>query len=109
MKALVTGGAGFIGSHIAEELLAQGHEVWVYDNLVAGYLDNVPKGCFMVNDDILNIAAHDEFKDVDVIFNNAASKKNVCLKDPLRDCDVNTKGNSYTPLQVVFTVTQVAH
>ena len=92
MKALVTGGAGFIGSHIAEELLAQGHEVWVYDNLVAGYLANVPKGCFMVNDDIMNIAGHDELKDVDVIFHNAASKKNVCLDDPMKDCDVNTKG-----------------
>ena len=89
---LVTGGAGFIGSHLAEELLSQGHEVWVYDNLVAGYLKNVPKGCFMVNDDILNIDMHEELKNVDVIFNNAASKKNICLKDPVRDAEVNTIG-----------------
>ena len=89
---LVTGGAGFIGSHLAEELLSQGHEVWVYDNLVAGYLKNVPKGCFMVNDDILNIDIHEELKNVDVIFNNAASKKNICLKDPVRDAEVNTIG-----------------
>jgi UDP-glucose 4-epimerase len=41
MKYLVTGGAGFIGSHIAEELLAAGHEVRVLDNLSSGYEKNI--------------------------------------------------------------------
>nr|MBC7245583.1 GDP-mannose 4,6-dehydratase [Chloroflexota bacterium] len=41
MKALITGGAGFIGSHLAEYLLAQGHEVAVIDNLSTGRLENV--------------------------------------------------------------------
>ena len=36
MRVLVTGGAGFIGSHVAEALLAAGHEVLVLDNLTAG-------------------------------------------------------------------------
>lgn len=41
MKALITGGAGFIGSHLAERLLGDGHEVVVLDNLSTGRLDNM--------------------------------------------------------------------
>ncbi|HEX6403519.1 MAG TPA: NAD-dependent epimerase/dehydratase family protein, partial [Pseudonocardiaceae bacterium] len=41
MKALITGGAGFIGSHLAEHLLAAGHEVVALDNLATGSLDNL--------------------------------------------------------------------
>ncbi len=41
MKILITGGAGFIGSHLAEKLLAQGHKVHVLDNLSTGRLENV--------------------------------------------------------------------
>jgi UDP-glucose 4-epimerase len=43
MRAIVTGGAGFIGSHVAERLLAMGHEVMVIDDLSGGFADNVPK------------------------------------------------------------------
>jgi UDP-glucose 4-epimerase len=41
MRALITGGAGFIGSHLAETLLAGGHEVFVLDNLSTGSMDNI--------------------------------------------------------------------
>ncbi len=41
MKILITGGAGFIGSHLAERLLGEGHEVYVIDNLSTGRLENV--------------------------------------------------------------------
>ena len=41
MKALITGGAGFIGSHLAERLLGLGHEVLVLDNLSTGSIDNI--------------------------------------------------------------------
>ncbi len=41
MRGLITGGAGFIGSHLAEELLNRGHEVWVVDNLATGSLENI--------------------------------------------------------------------
>jgi UDP-glucose 4-epimerase len=43
MNILVTGGAGFIGSHIAEYFAAAGHNVTVLDNLSTGYLRNIPK------------------------------------------------------------------
>ena len=43
-NVLVTGGAGFIGSHVADALLARGHRVVVLDDLSGGYDDNVPRG-----------------------------------------------------------------
>jgi UDP-glucose 4-epimerase len=97
-KALVTGGAGFIGSHIVEDLLEQNIEVVCIDNLVAGKPENVEP--FMDNPKfkmvIANVANYpsieQEFKDVDVVFHEAASKATVCLRDPYTDLDVNAKG-----------------
>ena len=43
MKMLVTGGAGFIGSHVAETLANEGHHVVVLDDLSGGFTENVPK------------------------------------------------------------------
>ena len=46
MKALVTGGAGFIGAHVVKHLISDGHEVVVLDDLSGGFEDNVdPKSC----------------------------------------------------------------
>jgi UDP-glucose 4-epimerase len=41
MRILITGGAGFIGSHLADALLAAGHEVFVLDDLSTGSIDNI--------------------------------------------------------------------
>ena len=41
MKALLTGGAGFVGSHLADELLSRGHQVMVIDDLSTGSADNI--------------------------------------------------------------------
>ena len=43
MKVFISGVAGFLGSHLADEFLNDGHEVVGCDNLIGGYLDNVPK------------------------------------------------------------------
>jgi UDP-glucose 4-epimerase len=52
--SLVTGGAGFMGSHVAEQLLRNGHEVIVLDDLSGGFPDNVPKGATFVEGSILD-------------------------------------------------------
>ncbi len=54
MRALITGGAGFIGSHLADALLDQGAEVVVLDNLVTGRTENVPERAKFVEGDVAN-------------------------------------------------------
>jgi UDP-glucose 4-epimerase len=72
---LVTGGAGFIGSHVAEILVNQGHQVTVLDDLSGGRLDNLPPGCEFVKGDIAdNRLVGDLFKShkFDLVYHLAA-------------------------------------
>ena len=97
-KAIVTGGTGFIGSHIVEELVDLGLNVICLDDGSAGKIENIAEHldksnfeyfeCDIVDYDRLKT----KFKGVDIVFHNAASKKNICLDDPRRDLDVNSKG-----------------
>ena len=97
-KALITGGAGFIGSHIAEELVEAGIEVVSRDDYSAGktknhaHLDNYSNFNSVKCDitDMSQLKQH--FKGVDIVFHDAASKKNICLHDPRRDLRVNAEG-----------------
>lgn len=96
MRAMVTGGAGFIGSHICDALIKDGHEVICIDNLVAGKLDNIvdlvrhPKFDFRRHDicDLPQVL----MDGVDVVFHNAASKCTVCMENPQFDLAVNALG-----------------
>ena len=54
MKILVTGGAGYIGSVVVEELIRDGHEVTVYDNLSKGHRESITPGAYFVHADLLD-------------------------------------------------------
>lgn len=75
MKYLVTGGAGFIGSHLVDALIEQGHKVIVYDNFSSGKRQNLTphENLQIVNGDIRNIKAiRNKSTDIDGIFHLAA-------------------------------------
>ena len=90
-KALVTGGAGFIGSHIIEELLRLGCEVISIDNYSSGKKENLKifsdkPNLLAVNCDICDYKKLKKyFKGEEVVFHQAASKKTICLNNPRRD------------------------
>jgi len=100
MNIMVTGGLGFIGSHLCDRLVRDGHEVVCYDNQSAGFIRNIaPLECFnnfhiAIGDtrDYDRLLSALQKYNIQFIFNQAASKKNVCLRDPREDCDVNAKG-----------------
>ena len=72
-KVVVTGGAGFIGSHLADALLSAGHETHIVDNLAAGRREDVPLGAVFHEKDILDTAAMQElFADAKTVFHLAA-------------------------------------
>ena len=54
MKSLVTGGAGFIGSHVARNCLDMGHDVTILDDLSGGFKDNVPEGAIFIKGSIID-------------------------------------------------------
>jgi len=96
MRVLVTGGAGFIGSHIAERLLAAGEEVAVLDNLSTGRRENVPPGVRFYLTDLrerqATLRALDDFRPDAVCHQAAQASVVVSVRDPRLDADVNLMG-----------------
>ena len=94
MRALVTGGAGFIGSHIVRQWLDMGHEAMVLDNLSSGYARNlVPEAEFIEGDIRDEAAVERAIKDCEVVFNLAASVGNKrAIDNPIDDSDINVLG-----------------
>lgn len=95
-RALVSGGAGFIGSHVADLLLAEGYQVEILDNLSSGRRENVPAGAGLHHmdigsDDAARIVREGRF---DALFHLAAQidvRKSVL--DPVADARINILGS----------------
>jgi UDP-glucose 4-epimerase len=94
MKALVTGGAGFIGSNIVDLLLERGDEVVVLDDLSSGYADNLRAEAEFVEGDVRDAAAvAAASRTCDVVFHLAASVGNKrSIDDPAGDSAINVLG-----------------
>ena len=94
-KVLVTGGAGFIGSHVADAHLDCGDRVWVVDDLSSGRLANVPAGADFHRLDIADERVGDLIRSVgfDLINHHAAQiDVRLSVDDPVRDARVNVSG-----------------
>lgn len=94
--SIVTGGAGFIGSHLVDALLAAGHEVTVIDDLSSGSESKVPAGARLCELDIVDRPALDrvfeEVKPSSVFHLAAQASVTASVADPARDCAVNVQG-----------------
>ncbi|MFH0882811.1 MAG: NAD-dependent epimerase/dehydratase family protein [bacterium] len=96
MNIVVTGGAGFIGSHVADRMLEEGHTVTVIDNLSTGKISNVPPGAAFVEADICDAAAVENLwveKKFDVMMHLAAQMDvRRSVADPIFDAQTNVIG-----------------
>ena len=94
-KAIVTGGAGFIGSHLVDNLIELGVEVIILDNMSTGKKENINPKAIFYNKDIskLTILDYDLFKGVDVVFHLAAmARVQPSIENPFPPNEVNIKG-----------------
>lgn len=93
-KIIVTGGAGFIGSHIVDVLVECGYEVHIVDNLSAGKMENVNPQAFFHNVDIRDKEKLVEiFKDVKYVFHEAAMPQvQYSIENPIETHDINVTG-----------------
>jgi UDP-glucose 4-epimerase len=96
INALVTGGAGFIGSNLAALLLSRGHRVAILDNLTSGYRENLsslPDARFVEGDVRDAKTVDDAMQGAEVVFHLAASVGNTrAIDHPLLDSDINVLG-----------------
>lgn len=95
MRITVTGGAGFIGSHLVDRLIEDGHTVQVIDNLYTGNKEFVHSKAQFVELDVRDpnlYSVLEEFRP-DYIFHEAAQTEvSTSMSDPMLDCDINLMG-----------------
>ncbi len=95
MKVLITGGAGFIGSHVTDIYLKAGHQVVIVDNLSSGSLSNVPRGAsfYLMDINAPELAKVFDMEKPDVVNHHGAQiSVTVSARDPALDARVNALG-----------------
>ena len=95
MKVLITGGAGFIGSNVADELLDKNYDVVIVDDLSNGKEENIPEKAKFYKCDIRDKKIYDIFQaeKPDIVIHNAAQLSvRVSVENPLMDADINIMG-----------------
>lgn len=96
MKILVTGGAGFVASHVSEGYLKAGHSVAIVDDLSTGKRENIPAGAKFYDCDVTDLAAMDQIiaEERPEIINHHAAQMDVrrSVREPLFDAKVNIVG-----------------
>ena len=95
MRIVVTGGAGFIGSHLVDRLIKEGHAVQVIDNLYTGNKDFVNPKAEFVEMDIRSSELYSTLESFqpDYIFHQAAQTEvTTSMNNPMLDCDINLMG-----------------
>ena len=99
VRSLVTGGAGFVGSHLTEELVKRGREVIVVDDLSNGRVDNLTavqsRITFRKHDISQGLDLLEEAKKLDEIYHLACYPRQISFADPIRDCQVNLTGTVF--------------
>lgn len=97
MRLLVTGGAGFIGSHIADRALAEGWEVAIVDDLSTGHRENLPKGAEFFKVDVRDaegvLRAFEAFRPTAVSHQAAQASVTISVSRPVFDAEVNVIGS----------------
>jgi UDP-glucose 4-epimerase len=100
VRVLITGGAGFIGSHLAEALIKKGHQISVVDDLSTGKADNVSHlrnqpGFQLVVDTILNEATVDKLiEQADLVYHLAAAVGvKLIVAEPVKTIETNIRGS----------------
>lgn len=103
MKVLITGGAGFIGSHLSEKLLDLGHSVDVIDDLSTGAMKNVEhlekkKRYRLIVESILNVPTLEPLiREADLIYHLAAAVGvKLIVKEPVKTIETNIRGTEIT-------------
>lgn len=94
-KILITGGAGFIGSHLCEKLLDKGHKITILDDLSTGSLKNLSNildDVQFIKGSVTNIPEDVLSQKFDGIFNLAMHPRSFSLSDPITNLEVNAKG-----------------
>jgi UDP-glucose 4-epimerase len=93
MNYLVTGGAGFIGSAIARKLLELGHNVYIIDNLITGYIENIPLEAKFINGDFSQDKVINQLNNIsfDGIYHiGGQSSGEISFENPEYDLNTNT-------------------